>query len=218
MDATASIFKSTDNPAYQNAEGAEFSLVLNGQVQGVLTVQADSSTTPVQVAPGVYTVVETATPAWLEPVPDFKVILDPGATYEFDVENIARRDSLTIRKSDGDTGDPLSDAEFFLAFDSDDDRVFETELGTFQTVDGAVEVAELYEGWHRVTELAPPPTYTRPEVQQVDIYVAFGEGNEVIVRGPHPRTIHSSARTRGDHRGAAHRPGAARKGRIDDRG
>ena len=179
LDATASIVKTTDNPAYQNAEGAEFSLMLDGQVQGVLTVQADGSTTPVQVPPGVYTVVETSTPAWLEPVADFEVTLEPGATYEFDVENIARRDSLTIRKSDGETGDPLSDAAFSLAFDSDDDGVFETELGTFQTVDGAVEITELYEGWYRVTELAPPPTYTLPEVQQVDVYVAFGEDNEV---------------------------------------
>lgn len=177
-NATASIAKTTDNPAYQDAAGAQFSLILGGEVQGVLTVKADGSTTPIEVQPGVYTVSETFTPAWLEPVADFQVTLEPGGTYQFSVENDARRETVVIRKSDGDTGSPLSDATFSLAFDSDDDGVFETELGTFSTVDGAVEVAELYEGWYRVTELAPPPKYTLPEVQQVDVYVAFGKDNQ----------------------------------------
>ena len=104
--------------------------------------------------PGVYSVKETATVAdhILDPT-EYHVELFPGQTSTITIQNDKRPD-LTIRKTDKDTGEPISGVTFTLNY-ADGPTITTEPTGE----DGTVTIENLLPGVYTVTEQSVPESY-----------------------------------------------------------
>ena len=104
--------------------------------------------------PGVYSVKETATVAdhILEPT-EHHVELFPGRTSTITLQN-DKRPNLTIRKTDKDTGEPISGVTFTLNY-GDGPTITTEPTGE----DGTVTIENLLPGVYTVTEQSVPEGY-----------------------------------------------------------
>ena len=116
--------------------------------------------------PGVYSVVETATlPDHILDLREHHVELSPGKTAEIRLSN-DKRPSLTIRKTDKDTGEPVPGVTFTLQA-TDGPTVTTEATGP----DGTVTVTDLLPGVYTVTEQSVPEGYILdPTPQTVTLY------------------------------------------------
>ncbi len=138
---------------------------------------------------------EAVAPAGYSTAPDQSVTVTAGqntvVSFSGSEEDHAIPATLSIEKSDAETGAPLAGAIFDLAYDSTNDETFDEDLGFCTTLstgscvppgnDGA---AELLPGRYRVTETAAPPGYgvSTPSFQV--IVLAPGEAGTVSFGDP----------------------------------
>ncbi|MCM1233575.1 MAG: SpaA isopeptide-forming pilin-related protein [Ruminococcus flavefaciens] len=104
--------------------------------------------------PGVYSVQETATVSdHILDVREYHVELFPGETSTLTIEN-QKRPNLTIRKTDKDTGDPVSGVTFTLR-GADGPTITTEPTGA----DGTVTVTNLLPGTYTIFEQSVPENY-----------------------------------------------------------
>ena len=118
------------------------------------TTNAQGEILVADLEPGVYSVKETATVAdhILDPT-EYHVELFPGQTSTITIQNDKRPD-LTIRKTDKDTGEPISGVTFTLNYA--DGPIITTEP---TGEDGTVTIENLLPGVYTVTEQSVPEGY-----------------------------------------------------------
>ena len=88
-----------------------------------------------------------------------------------------QKPSLTVKKVDSVTGDPLQGAKFQVIYASNNTGSGEiNDLGTFYTDEnGQFQLTGLRDGWYKVTEQEPPTGYAIKEATQ-EIYIKSGTG------------------------------------------
>ena len=118
------------------------------------TTNAQGEILVADLEPGVYSVKETATVAdhILDPT-EYHVELFPGQTSTITIQNDKRPD-LTIRKTDKDTGEPISGVTFTLNY-ADGPTITTEPTGE----DGTVTIENLLPGVYTVTEQSVPENY-----------------------------------------------------------
>ena len=118
------------------------------------TTNAQGEILIADLEPGVYSVKETATVAdhILDPT-EYHVELFPGQTSTITIQNDKRPD-LTIRKTDKDTGEPISGVTFRLNY-ADGPTITTEPTGD----DGTVTIENLLPGVYTVTEQSVPEGY-----------------------------------------------------------
>ena len=118
------------------------------------TTNAQGEILVADLEPGVYSVQETATVAdhILDPT-EYHVELFPGQTSTITIQN-DKRPNLTIRKTDKDTGEPISGVTFTLNY-ADGPTITTEPTGE----DGTVTVENLLPGVYTVTEQSVPESY-----------------------------------------------------------
>ena len=118
------------------------------------TTNAQGEILIADLEPGVYSVKETATVAdhILDPT-EYHVELFPGQTSTITIQNDKRPD-LTIRKTDKDTGEPISGVTFTLNY-ADGPTITTEPTGE----DGTVTIENLLPGVYTVTEQSVPEGY-----------------------------------------------------------
>ena len=118
------------------------------------TTNAQGEILVADLEPGVYSVKETATVAdhILDPT-EYHVELFPGQTSTITIQNDKRPD-LTIRKTDKDTGEPISGVTFTLNY-ADGPTITAEPTGE----DGTVTIENLLPGVYTVTEQSVPEGY-----------------------------------------------------------
>ena len=116
--------------------------------------------------PGVYSIRETATTAdHILDAAEYHVELFPGRTSTITLQN-DRRPSLTIRKTDKDTGDPVPGVTFTLNC-ADGPTITTEPTGE----DGTVTIENLLPGVYTVTEQSVPEGYLLdPTPQQITLF------------------------------------------------
>ena len=118
------------------------------------TTNAQGEILITDLEPGIYSVKETATVAdhILDPT-EYHVELFPGQTSTITIQNDKRPD-LTIRKTDKDTGEPISGVTFTLNY-ADGPTITTEPTGE----DGTVTIENLLPGVYTVTEQSVPEGY-----------------------------------------------------------
>lgn len=118
------------------------------------TTNAQGEILIADLEPGVYSVKETATVSdhILDPT-EYHVELFPGQTSTITIQNDKRPD-LTIRKTDKDTGEPISGVTFTLNY-ADGPTITTEPTGE----DGTVTIENLLPGVYTVTEQSVPEGY-----------------------------------------------------------
>lgn len=192
----ARVTKETDNPDYQNGDGATFEIRygdVNGAAQGTMTVDASGMSNTISgLAPGTYAIVETAAPEGqqLDPTPH-TVTVTAGDTVTFDHTNtVLREGNLEFFKRDRDTDAVLPGAFFDVRYDSNNDGTYDTPVGNgpdgtpgtaddgrYETAIDAVTITDLAAGNYQVTEVVPPPGYTLPAIGERSETVTFTYGD-----------------------------------------
>jgi hypothetical protein len=168
---TLSIDKTGDDTSYYGLDGAVFDVLdSGGQLATTLTTDAAGESDPsIALEPGTYTVREVTPPA------GYGLAADQTATVTADADTVVSYAgaseerivpaTLTVDKTDVDTGVALAGAVFDVAFDPTNDGSFSDDLGTC-TTDGtgscsppATDGSGLLPGDYRVTEVTAPPGY-----------------------------------------------------------
>lgn len=182
--AEAYIRKTTTNPGYQTGEGAVFTVYegsdASGPVAATLTVQASGTTNVAALDAGTYHIVETSVPnGQVISFAPQTVTLVGGDRISIDAENgVETEGEIGVIKVDAVTGDQLGGGEFSVAYDSDNNGSFETDITTLVSVDNApVTVGGLQAGNYLVTEVRPPDGYTLPPLSQRSqvVRLTYGE-------------------------------------------
>ena len=125
--------------------------------------------------PGVYEIIEKSVPSpYLLDAPSQLATLYPNRDHTVYFEN-HQKPSLTVKKVDSVTGDPLPGAKFQVTYASNNTSSGEiNDLGTFYTDEnGQFQLTGLRDGWYKVTELEPPTGYAIKEATQ-EIYIQSG--------------------------------------------
>ena len=125
--------------------------------------------------PGVYEIIEKSVPSpWLLDAPSQLVTLYPNRDHTVYFEN-HQKPSLTVKKVDSVTGDPLQGAKFRVVYASNNTDSGEiNDLGTYYTDEaGQFQLAGLRDGWYKITELEPPTGYSIKEATQ-EVYIKSG--------------------------------------------
>lgn len=203
--ARRSVSKRTTNPVYQSGEGARFEVHqgdANGPVVAVLTSGPNGLTNVAdELEPGIYTLIEVYVPEGqvLNPVPRELEVL-AGSDAVVDVLNQVEEDvGLSLLKLDDETDETLAGAVFSVFADRDGNGSFEDPVGDgpdgIAADDPATEVDEsadngqwvteetpllidgLIVGAYEVTEVAPPPGYTLPEIADRSQVIVFTYGD-----------------------------------------
>jgi hypothetical protein len=173
---TISVHKSVPDRAYYGAGGAVFqirdgfgnvldTLVTNGGGDAGPSVTLTATPTGTQ-----YAVVEVTAPTGYQLAPPIVVTIHPGTTtvasFTGSNEEPALPAQLGAEKIDATTGDPLAGATFDFKFDSDNNGVYDQELGSCTTpASGTCQppnentTGGWLAGWYQVTETAAPPGY-----------------------------------------------------------
>ena len=127
--------------------------------------------------PGVYEISEKSVPSpYLLDAPSQLATLYPNRDHTVYFEN-HQKPSLTVKKVDSVTGDPLQGAKFHVIYASNNTGSGEiNDLGTFYTDEsGQFQLTGLRDGWYKVTEQEPPTGYAIKEATQ-EVYIKSGTG------------------------------------------
>ena len=127
--------------------------------------------------PGVYEISEKSVPSpYLLDAPSQLATLYPNRDHTVYFEN-HQKPSLTVKKVDSVTGDPLQGAKFHVTYASNHTGSGEiNDLGTFYTDEsGQFQLTGLRDGWYKVTEQEPPTGYAIKEATQ-EVYIKSGTG------------------------------------------
>ena len=127
--------------------------------------------------PGVYEISEKSVPSpYLLDAPSQLATLYPNRDHTVYFEN-HQKPSLTVKKVDSVTGDPLQGAKFQVIYASNNTGSGEiNDLGTYYTDEnGQFQLTGLRDGWYKVTELEPPTGYSIKEATQ-EVYIQSGTG------------------------------------------
>lgn len=125
--------------------------------------------------PGVYEITEKSVPSpWLLDAPSQLVTLYPNRDHTVYFEN-HQKPSLTVKKVDSVTGDPLQGAKFQVIYASNSTDSGEiNDLGIFYTDEnGQFQISGLRDGWYKISELEPPTGYAIKEATQ-EVYIKSG--------------------------------------------
>ena len=125
--------------------------------------------------PGVYEISEKSVPSpYLLDAPSQLATLYPNRDHTVYFEN-HQKPSLTVKKVDSVTGDPLQGAKFQVIYASNNTGSGEiNDLGTFYTDEnGQFQLTGLRDGWYKVTEQEPPTGYAIKETTQ-EVYIQSG--------------------------------------------
>ncbi|MEE0096553.1 MAG: SpaA isopeptide-forming pilin-related protein, partial [Oscillospiraceae bacterium] len=125
--------------------------------------------------PGVYEISEKSVPSpYLLDAPSQLATLYPNRDHTVYFEN-HQKPSLTVKKVDSVTGDPLQGAKFQVIYASNNTSSGEiNDLGTFYTDEnGQFQLTGLRDGWYKVTEQEPPTGYAIKEATQ-EVYIQSG--------------------------------------------
>ena len=125
--------------------------------------------------PGVYEISEKSVPTpWLLDAPSQLVTLYPNRDHTVYFEN-HQKPSLTVKKVDSVTGDPLQGAKFQVTYASNSTDSGEiNDLGIFYTDEnGQFQISGLRDGWYKISELEPPAGYSIKEATQ-EVYIKSG--------------------------------------------
>ena len=125
--------------------------------------------------PGVYEITEKSVPSpWLLDAPSQLVTLYPNRDHTVYFEN-HQKPSLTVKKVDSVTGDPLQGAKFQVIYASNSTDSGEVnDLGIFYTDEnGQFQISGLRDGWYKISELEPPTGYSITEATQ-EVYIKSG--------------------------------------------
>ena len=125
--------------------------------------------------PGVYEISEKSVPSpYLLDAPAQLATLYPNRDHTVYFEN-HQKPSLTVKKVDSVTGDPLQGAKFHVTYASNNTGSGEiNDLGTYYTGEnGQFQLIGLRDGWYKVTELEPPTGYSIKEATQ-EVYIQSG--------------------------------------------
>lgn len=127
--------------------------------------------------PGVYEISEKSVPSpYLLDAPAQLATLYPNRDHTVYFEN-HQKPSLTVKKVDSVTGDPLQGAKFHVTYASNNTGSGEiNDLGTYYTDEhGQFQLTGLRDGWYKVTEQEPPTGYAIKEATQ-EVYIKSGTG------------------------------------------
>lgn len=125
--------------------------------------------------PGVYEIIEKSVPApYLLDAPSQLATLYPNRDHTVYFEN-HQKPSLTVKKVDSVTGDPLQGAKFQVTYASNSTDSGEiNDLGIFYTDEnGQFQISGLRDGWYKISELEPPAGYSIKEATQ-EVYIKSG--------------------------------------------
>ena len=125
--------------------------------------------------PGVYQITEKSVPSpYLLDAPSQLVTLYANRDHTVYFEN-HQKPSLTVKKVDSVTGDPLKGAKFQVIYASNSTSSGEiNDLGTYYTDEnGEFRLTNLKDGWYKVTELESVPGYSIKEATQ-EVYIKSG--------------------------------------------
>lgn len=127
--------------------------------------------------PGVYEISEKSVPSpYLLDAPSQLATLYPNRDHTVYFEN-HQKPSLTVKKVDSVTGDPLQGAKFQVIYASNNTGSGEiNDLGIYYTGEnGQFQLTGLRDGWYKVTEQEPPTGYAIKEATQ-EVYIKSGTG------------------------------------------
>lgn len=127
--------------------------------------------------PGVYEISEKSVPSpYLLDAPAQLATLYPNRDHTVYFEN-HQKPTLTVKKVDSVTGDPLQGAKFHVTYASNNTGSGEiNDLGTYYTGEnGQFQLTGLRDGWYKVTEQEPPTGYAIKEATQ-EVYIKSGTG------------------------------------------
>ena len=125
--------------------------------------------------PGVYEISEKSVPSpYLLDAPSQLATLYPNRDHTVYFEN-HQKPSLTVKKVDSVTGDPLQGAKFHVTYASNNTGSGEiNDLGIYYTDEnGQFQLTGLRDGWYKVTEQEPPTGYAIKEATQ-EVYIKSG--------------------------------------------
>ena len=125
--------------------------------------------------PGVYEISEKSVPSpYLLDAPSQLATLYPNRDHTVYFEN-HQKPTLTVKKVDSVTGDPLQGAKFHVTYASNNTGSGEiNDLGTYYTGEnGQFQLTGLRDGWYKVTEQEPPTGYAIKEATQ-EVYIKSG--------------------------------------------
>lgn len=125
--------------------------------------------------PGVYEISEKSVPSpYLLDAPSQLATLYPNRDHTVYFEN-HQKPSLTVKKVDSVTGDPLQGAKFQVIYASNSTDSGEiNDLGIFYTDEnGQFQISGLRDGWYKISELEPPTGYSITEATQ-EVYIKSG--------------------------------------------
>ena len=125
--------------------------------------------------PGVYEIIEKSVPSpYLLDAPSQLATLYPNRDHTVYFEN-HQKPSLTVKKVDSVTGDPLPGAKFQVTYASNNTGSGEiNDLGTYYTGEnGQFQLTGLRDGWYKISELEPPTGYSIKEATQ-EVYIKSG--------------------------------------------
>lgn len=127
--------------------------------------------------PGMYEISEKSVPSpYLLDAPAQLATLYPNRDHTVYFEN-HQKPTLTVKKVDSVTGDPLQGAKFHVTYASNNTGSGEiNDLGTYYTGEnGQFQLTGLRDGWYKVTEQEPPTGYAIKEATQ-EVYIKSGTG------------------------------------------
>lgn len=122
-----------------------------------------------------YEIIEKSVPSpYLLDAPSQLATLYPNRDHTVYFTN-HQKPSLTVKKIDSVTGDPLPGAKFQVIYASNNTGSGEiNDLGTFYTAEnGQFQLTNLRDGWYKITELEPPTGYSIKEATQ-EVYIQSG--------------------------------------------
>ena len=131
--------------------------------------------------PGIYQITEKSVPSpYLLDAPSQLVTLYANRDHTVYFEN-HQKPSLTVKKVDSVTGDPLKGAKFQVIYASNSTSSGEiNDLGTYYTDEnGEFRLTNLKDGWYKVTELESVPGYSIKEAAQ-EAYIKSGTSKTLI--------------------------------------
>ena len=203
---TVSIVKGGDDPAYYPLAWATFEVLSGSNLEASLMTGGDG-TTPMSgpLPAGTYTVHEQTAPPGYGTASDQAVTVVAGTntvvSFTGADEDHVVPSSLSIEKTDAETGAPLAGAVFDVSYDSTDDGTFDQDVGSCTTGDagscdppGSDGSGQLLPGRYQVSETAAPPGYAIPSPASQNIDLLAGEtaamtfGDQMLVNAVFQKT------------------------------
>jgi Prealbumin-like fold domain len=188
---TVSVQKAGDDTAYYDLAGAVFQVLAGGSVVATLTTGGTGATAPSgELNVGTYTVHEASAPPGYQVAPDqtVTVVANVNTVVFFTgaFEDHITPASVTIHKSDAQTGAPLDGAVFDVRYSSANNGVYDEDLGACITsVAGTCsppgdDGATLLPGDYQITETqAPAGYYLDPATAVQTVTLTPGEAGSV---------------------------------------